>query len=112
MRGVGPTSDEPHVGAGRHRTSTAWRIVAVVSAGACLATVVITATGEWFLTCVDEDDGYRLSGIDCLGRRWQAHAAAAPARWFGFVPLVILWAAATLALLACVAHALWRRRRE
>ena len=70
---------------------------------------VALATGDWYLAC--EQDGVRIGGIDCLNQfPGSARTDDAPARSFGFVPLVLAWlAAATLATALLVLLGLGRR---
>ena len=85
------------------------RVRAVAAAATVLwvAVTLMLATGQWSLSC--RVDGQDAGGIDCL--QWNAMPAAgsAPASWFGFVPLVLLWGAASVVIVWCAVAA--RRRR-
>jgi hypothetical protein len=86
---------------------TRLRTIAVAAIVLWLVVTVVLLSAHWSLSCTI--DGQVASGIDCLGEDATPHAGSAPARWFGFVPLAIVWAAATAALLWCAVTA--RRRR-
>lgn len=58
---------------------------------------VALAMGDWWLECTVA--GGRMSGIDCLeALPGSARAGAAPASWFGLLPLVLIWFGAAAAI--------------
>jgi hypothetical protein len=75
---------------------TRQRAIAALAVVLWLAVTVTLLTAHWSLSCTV--DGQDAGGIDCLGFDTMPQAATAPARWFGFGPLLVLWAAASAAL--------------
>jgi hypothetical protein len=75
------------------------RRIAAVAAVFWLAVTVTLATAHWSLSCTV--DGNDANGIDCLQENAMPHAGSAPASWFGFVPLVLLWLAVSSVLVWC-----------
>jgi hypothetical protein len=84
------------------------RTIAAAAVVLWLAVTVVLLTAHWSLSCTV--DGQSAGGIDCLGKNGMPDAGSAPASWFGFVPLVLLWVAATAALAWCAVAARRRRR--
>lgn len=62
------------------------------------------ATGDWWLECAG--DGGTFTGIDCLEQLpGSARTTVAPARWFGFTSLLVMWlgSAVTIPALSALA---------
>ena len=83
------------------------RAIAIAAGVLWLAVTLVMLTGHWSLTCTL--DGQDANGIDCFQENTIPHAGSAPASWFGFVPLVLVWVAASAALVWCVVAV---RRRQ
>jgi hypothetical protein len=75
------------------------RTVAIAAAVLWLAVTVVLLTAHWSLSCTV--DGQDAGGIDCLQENTMPHAGSAPASWFGFVPLALLWLTLSGVLVWC-----------
>ena len=74
--------------------------IAALAAIVWLSCTVTGLSAHWYLTCSRQ--GQALTGTDCLDFTAVPDTHSAPARWIGFVPLVVLWLAATAILIACL----------
>ena len=82
------------------------RPIAAAAAVLWLTVTIVLLTAHWSLSCTL--DGQDAGGIDCLQENTIPHAGSAPASWFGFVPLALLWIVLSGVLVWC---ALAARRR-
>ena len=88
-----------------------WTMSAVLLAAATwIGSLAILLSGRWFLSC-SLDDGEPLGGIDCLGTYSLPQTHSAPARAIGFLPLAVVWLAATASLVFLAVYSIRTRRR-